>query len=113
MSIKHTLGTTTRQHLRSAITRNVSNLTSHEASKILDELFIEITNALVRGEDVRLRGFGVFKIQHKNLRIGRNPITGVDAVITPRRVIKFSASPYFKAIVNGEMKANRSDEDES
>jgi integration host factor subunit alpha len=102
----------TRKDLSEAIYKAVPTISRRDAGRMLDETFEEIIEALVRNEPVKLRGFGVFKIQHKNERIGRNPKTGIDAVITPRRAVKFSASPYVRAIVNGETPPNSSDEDE-
>lgn len=102
----------TRKDLSEAIYKAVPTIPRRDAGRMLDETFEEMIEALVKNESVKLRGFGVFKIQHKNERIGRNPKTGVDAVITPRRAIKFSASPYVRAIVNGETPPNSSDEDE-
>jgi integration host factor subunit alpha len=66
----------------------------------LDEILSEIIDVLTHDEDIKLRGFGVFSVHHKKRRIGRNPKTGQDAIITPRRSIKFSPSPYLKAAVN-------------
>jgi integration host factor subunit alpha len=50
----------------------------------------------------QLRAFGTFNVRGKRQRIGRNPKTGIDAVITPRRVLTFKASPVLVARVNGE-----------
>jgi nucleoid DNA-binding protein len=76
-------------------------------------VFDEIVEALLRNEAVQLRGFGVFKVQHKKERIGRNPKNGIDAIITPRQVIKFSANTYVRALVNGDPLPNKSDEREA
>ena len=103
----------TRKELTEAVCKSVPSLSRRDSSRILDEFFDEIVEALARDETVKLRGFGVFKIQNKKARIGRNPITGIDAVITPRRAIKFSASPYVRAMVNGDAPPNSSDEDEA
>jgi integration host factor subunit alpha len=61
----------------------------------------EITDALVRGETVKLRSFGLFLVRAKRQRIGRNPRTGVEVPITPRRVLTFKPSPVLCATVNG------------
>jgi integration host factor subunit alpha len=58
---------------------------------------------LVRGEAIKLRAFGTFKVRTKRQRIGRNPKTGVEAPITARRVMTFKASPVLIARVNGEI----------
>jgi integration host factor subunit alpha len=76
-------------------------LSRAEARKILDATFEEISEALVRGEPVKLRSFGSFNVRSKRERIGRNPKTGVEAPITPRRVLTFKPSPVLIAHVNG------------
>lgn len=102
----------TRKALAEAVYKSVPSLSRRDAARILDETFVEMAEALVRNETVKLRGFGVFKIQHKNERIGRNPKTGMDAVISSRRVVKFSASPYLRALVNGDTHAQISEDEE-
>jgi integration host factor subunit alpha len=61
----------------------------------------EITSTLVGGEPVKLRSFGLFAVRAKRERIGRNPRTGVEVPITPRRVLTFKPSPVLAAAVNG------------
>lgn len=53
------------------------------------------------GEIVKLSGFGVLTLRHKNKRVGRNPKTGVVVPIEPRRSLTFSASPLLKSRING------------
>jgi integration host factor subunit alpha len=91
----------TRKELTEKIYKTIEPLTRHDASRILDEFLGEIIDALRHEEDVKLRGFGVFRVHRRKRRIGRNPKTGQDAIITPRRSIKFSSSSYLKAAVNG------------
>ena len=50
----------------------------------------------------KLRSFGTFSVRSKRTRVGRNPKTGIEAPITARRVLTFSASPMLVAQVNGE-----------
>lgn len=61
----------------------------------------EVSAALVRGETVKLRSFGLFSVRSKRERIGRNPRTGVEVPIKPRRVLTFKPSPVLSAAVNG------------
>lgn len=61
----------------------------------------EIAVALSRGEQVKLRSFGSFSVRSKRERIGRNPRTGVEVPIKPRRVLTFKASPVLIGRVNG------------
>jgi integration host factor subunit alpha len=58
-----------------------------------------VVEALGRGEEVKLSGFGVFQVRSKRARMGRNPKTGEPAAIDPRRVISFRASQVMKARV--------------
>jgi integration host factor subunit alpha len=68
----------------------------------------EIADALVRGEAVKLRSFGLFSVRAKRERIGRNPRTGVEAPIKSRRVLTFKPSPVLCASVNGVLIAEES-----
>jgi integration host factor subunit alpha len=94
-------GTLTRNALRDAAYRSCPNLSRAEVRRIFDDTLEEISDALLRGENVKLRTFGIFKVRSKGARIGRNPKTGVDATIPPRRVITFKASPLLLQRVNG------------
>lgn len=62
------------------------------AKAVVDEVINQITTALANGDEVTLRGLGVFKTKRKNERMGRNPKTGEDAIITARKVVTFKAS---------------------
>ena len=94
--------TLTRAALHEAVYGCCPSLSRAEASKILDATFDEIREALLRGESVKLRSFGTFNVRAKRERVGRNPKTGVEATITPRRVLTFKASPVLVAHVNGD-----------
>lgn len=95
-------GVVTRAFLREAIYRNCTGLSRRQADEILEATFAEICDALARGETVKLRSFGAFSVRCKRARVGRNPKTGIEAPITARRVLTFSASPVLVAQVNGE-----------
>ena len=62
------------------------------AKMVIDTAIKQITIALANGDEVTLRGLGVFKAKRKNQRMGRNPKTGEDAVISARTVVTFKAS---------------------
>ena len=62
-----------------------------------------ISNALEAGESVKISGFGTFSVRQKGRRIGRNPKTGVEVPILPRRVLVFRPSQVLKGTVNGEV----------
>jgi integration host factor subunit alpha len=92
----------TRAKLQKAIYGCGPSLSRAEAKKMLDTFFEEVTEALVRGEPVKLRSFGTFNVRSKGERPGRNPKTGAEATVTPRRVLTFKASSTLAARVNGE-----------
>ena len=73
--------TFTRHDLRATIYQCCLTLSRAEARKIFNETFDELADALVRGEPVKLRNFGTFNLRAKRQRTGRNPKTGVEAVI--------------------------------
>jgi integration host factor subunit alpha len=65
----------------------------------------ELSDALAKGETVKLSSFGSFIVRSKSERIGRNPKTGVEVPITQRRVLVFKPSSVLKARVNGQIAA--------
>ena len=87
--------TITRNDLASALRDNFG-LTATDAYKMIDIIFQEIGESLANGEEVKFSGFGTFKILTKPARIGRNPKTGVPAVISARRVATFRPSAEFR-----------------
>ena len=66
------------------------HLLLRDLEKIVDTFFDEVTNALVRGDRVELRGFGAFSVKHRDARIGRNPRTGEAVQVDAKRL------PFFK-----------------
>lgn len=94
--------TITRADLLEAVYRCAPDLTRAQTREVFELILEEISAALVRGETVNLRGFGSFSTRSKRERIGRNPRTGVEAPITPRRVMTFKASPRLARHVNGQ-----------
>jgi integration host factor subunit alpha len=94
--------TLTRQALCAAVFDCCPQLSRAKARELVDATFEELSEALVRGEPVKLRSFGAFVPRAKRERIGRNPKTGTEAPIRARRVISFHASPVLVARVNGE-----------
>ncbi|MBS0315155.1 MAG: integration host factor subunit alpha [Burkholderiales bacterium] len=75
-------------------------LNKREAKDMVDYFFEEVREALARGEDVKLSGFGIFNLREKSQRPGRNPKTGEEIPITARRVVTFHASNKLKAQVD-------------
>ena len=90
---------TTRSTLSEAVYRNVG-LSRNESSALVDSVFNEISKSLIDGKNVKISSFGTFIVRNKKERIGRNPKTGEEAVITPRRVLSFRPSHLMKERVS-------------
>jgi len=97
----------TRVELYDAVVRK-AGLSRPESAALTESVLKEISNCIVRGETVKLAGFGTFTVRKKSQRLGRNPRTGVDVVIEPRRVVVFKASPIVKAQMNAKRPVSRS-----
>lgn len=85
------LPTLTKAELAELVFEHVG-LNKREAKDMVDAFFPEINDALVRGESVKLAGFGNFQLRDKGSRPGRNPKTGEVVTIAPRRVVTFQPS---------------------
>ena len=79
-------------------------LSRKESAEILDLVLDEIAKELAEGNSVKLSSFGTFALRDKKSRVGRNPKTGVEAEITPRRVISFRPSQIMRNAVNKKKK---------
>ena len=88
--------TWTRNDIIEAISDSVG-LSLSESSIIIEEIFELILSGLENGEDVKISSFGTFKVKRKNLRMGRNPKTGVDVPIKPRNVVSFYSSNVLRS----------------
>lgn len=93
------MSTVTRIDLANTI-KDKFGLTSADSYKMIDSIFDEIEQSLIHGEEVKITGFGTFKILSKSARIGRNPKTGIPAVISARRVATFRPSAEFRKTVS-------------
>lgn len=93
--------TITRADLSEAVYQRLG-LSRAESAQLVEQVLREISECLERGENVKLSSFGSFLVRSKNERIGRNPKTGVEVPISPRRVMVFKASNVLKARINGE-----------
>ncbi len=78
----------------------VHGLSKRQAAAVVEAVFDLVIKAFERGEDVRIVGFGHFRIRKKASRKGRNPQTGSEIEITARRVLTFKPSKGLKAKVN-------------
>lgn len=95
------MNTLTRAHLAEAIYAQVG-LSRNESTALLETVLEKLSAALEAGEAVKLSAFGTFVVRQKGQRIGRNPKTGVEVPILPRRVLSFRPSQVLKARINGE-----------
>lgn len=93
--------TVTRADLCEAVYQKIG-LSRTESSKLVEAVLDEICDAVARGENVKLSSFGSFIVRDKGERIGRNPKTGVEVPIEPRRVMVFKPSNVMKARINGQ-----------
>jgi len=91
----------TRVDLCEAVHQKVG-LSRSESLAMVELVLNEITTGLVEGETVKLSSFGSFIVRKKKLRIGRNPKTGIQATISPRRVVVFKPSAILKQQINGK-----------
>lgn len=91
--------TVTRVELYDAVYRKVG-LSRSESSALVELVLKEISDTVAKGEAVKLSSFGTFTVRKKGERIGRNPKTGVEVAISPRRVVVFKASAIMKQQIN-------------
>ncbi|PSC06529.1 integration host factor subunit alpha [Alsobacter soli] len=92
--------TITRAELSEAVYKGVG-LSRTESAALVELVLKEISDCLAAGETVKLSSFGSFVVRSKGERIGRNPKTGVEVPIEPRRVMIFKPSNILKARING------------
>ena len=87
--------TLTRMDLSEAVFREVG-LSRNESAELVESVLEHISDALVRGEQVKISSFGTFSVRQKAARVGRNPKTGEEVPIQPRRVLTFRPSHLMK-----------------
>lgn len=87
--------TLTRMDLNEAVFREVG-LSRNESADLVESVLNHISNAMVKGEQVKISSFGTFSLRDKSARVGRNPKTGDEAPISPRRVLTFRPSHLLK-----------------
>ncbi len=93
--------TATRADLLDGIAAICPHLSRSDVRHVFEMALDEMSDALRRGELVKLRSFGLFSVRAKRQRIGRNPRTGVEVPISPRRVLTFKPSSVLLDLVNG------------
>ena len=89
------MSTLTRADLAEALNRKLG-LSRSESLGMVESILDRMSDALEQGENVKISGFGTFLLRDKGERVGRNPKTGVEVPITPRRVLTFRASQMLK-----------------
>ena len=90
-----TTGTLTRADLAEALHHQVG-LARADSAKFVEQILCHMCEALSDGENVKISGFGTFVLRDKGERIGRNPKTGIEVPIAPRRVLTFRASQMMR-----------------
>ena len=99
--------TLTRADLAEAVYRKVG-LSRTESAELVEAVLDEICEAIVRGETVKLSSSATFNVRYNNERIGRNPKTGEEVPILPRRVMTFKASNVLKSRILRSHQTNKS-----
>jgi integration host factor subunit alpha len=91
--------TITRAQLGESVYQEVG-LSRNESAELLETFLNQMSEALARGETVKVSSFGSFSVRQKGQRIGRNPKTGEEVPILPRKVLVFRPSQVLKTRIN-------------
>lgn len=94
--------TVTRARLGDAVYREMG-LSRNDSAELVEAVLEEIVGALCRGEPIKISSFGSFSVRQKGRRVGRNPKTGREVPILPRKVVVFRASNVLKARIDGAL----------
>jgi integration host factor subunit alpha len=95
------MNTVTRAQLAEAVYASVG-LSRNESAALLETVLERMSAALEAGEPVKISAFGTFLVRQKGQRVGRNPKTGIEVPILPRKVLSFRPSQVLKARINNE-----------
>ncbi len=95
MQMMRSVGTLTRADLAETINRKLG-FSRAESLALVEAILGKMCHAMAEGENVKISGFGSFVLRDKKERVGRNPKTGIEVPITPRRVMTFRASQKLK-----------------
>ena len=93
--------TLTKDHLVTSI-YNQCGYSKEKSTQVLEILLETVKKTLESGEDVLISGFGKFCVKEKGERKGRNPQTGDDLMLSPRRIVTFKCSPVLRDKINGK-----------
>ncbi len=99
--------TVTRAQLSEAVYQEVG-LSRNESAQLVEMVLKEIADRLVDGDSVKISSFGSFSVRQKGGRVGRNPKTGEEVPIAPRRVLVFRPSHVLKEEINGRLSPQES-----
>lgn len=94
--------TITRAHLSEAVYQEVG-LSRNESAELVETVLAQIADCLSQGDTVKLSSFGSFSVRQKGGRMGRNPKTGEEVPIKPRRVLVFRPSHVLKEQINASL----------
>ena len=103
--------TVTRADLSEAVYQEVG-LSRNESAALVESVLSEIADTLTRGEAVKISSFGSFSVRQKGQRVGRNPKTGEEVPILPRKVLVFRASNVLKNRINGSAEQDAGGQDQ-
>ena len=92
--------TLTKADLVQQVYKSHDNLTKAQATQAVEALLSTMKNCLASGEELLISGFGKFNVKDKNARRGRNPQTGEELILEPRRVITFKPSGILRTKIN-------------
>jgi integration host factor subunit alpha len=101
MKKKQNCNTLTRAYIKEAL-QNKLSLSSEDASRILEAIIYEINHSILNEKYLKIFSFGTFLVHEKKERIGRNPKTKEESIITPRKSVSFRASAELRSLVNTE-----------
>ena len=105
--------TMTKAEIVDAVYDKVGGFSKKEAAEVVEEVFEAMKDVLIRGEKIKVSGFGNFVVRAKKERIGRNPQTGEQIEISARRVLNFKPSQVLKSVLNpGRDPDSLTDEDD-
>ncbi|MCA9526489.1 MAG: integration host factor subunit alpha [Myxococcales bacterium] len=91
----------TKADIIEQVYENLGGLSKKESAEIVEKVFETIKTTLERGEKIKISGFGNFVVREKKERTGRNPQTGEEIRILPRKVLTFKPSQVLKNAING------------
>jgi integration host factor subunit alpha len=90
----------TKADIIERVYENLGGYSKKESAEIVEMVFETIKETLERGEKIKISGFGNFVVRQKKERTGRNPQTGDEIRIAPRRVLTFKPSQVLKNVIN-------------